>query len=132
MKKVIVFIETGEDKTFNAYTNENLEFGLLGEGVSVSETIQDFKDSYSEMRAIYLEDQLVFPEYEFIFKYDIESFLSHYSKIFSMSALEGLTGINQKQLHHYKSGKQKPRQAQVEKIESALHKLGSELQAVHL
>ena len=40
----------------------------------------------------------------------------------NIKALEKLTGINQKQLHHYATGLRKPREAQRKKIETALHK----------
>jgi len=132
MKKITVLIETGEDKTFNAFVKNEIPFGLLGEGITVKETIEDFLISYDEMRELFADEKKDFPEYKFIFRYDIESFLTHYGQIFTMSALENLTGINQKQLHHYKSGSKKPREAQVKKIENALHKLGSELIAVQL
>jgi len=46
--------------------------------------------------------------------------------------LEKITGIRQKQLWNYLHGKSKPRKAQVEKIEKALHLLGSELIAISL
>ena len=49
-----------------------------------------------------------------------------------MPALERLTGINQKQLHHYLAGYRKPREPQRKKIENALHNLGRELLAVRL
>ncbi|MFV0506365.1 MAG: hypothetical protein ACK5L5_06595, partial [Bacteroidales bacterium] len=62
--------------------------------------------------------------------YDTMSFFNYYCELFSMPALERLTGINQKQLHHYASGLKKPREAQLKKIETALHKLGDELKAV--
>ena len=55
-----------------------------------------------------------------------------YKGIFTNSALERITGINQKQFQHYASGLKKPRAAQAKKIESALHKLGSELLALEL
>ena len=70
--------------------------------------------------------------FEFEYKYDIESFFDYFSKIFNMPALERLTGINQKQLHHYASGIKKPRRAQKIKIENALHSLGKELISVDL
>ena len=55
-----------------------------------------------------------------------------YCKIFTKSALEWLTGINQKQLWHYANGKSTPRPAQVKKIETALHRLGEELLSLEL
>ena len=53
-----------------------------------------------------------------------------YEGIFTKSGLEKLTGINQKQLWHYANGISRPRQAQKQKIENALHRLGSELMSL--
>ena len=71
-------------------------------------------------------------KYAIIYKYDTKSFLKHYKGIFTNSALERITGINQKQFQHYATGLKKPRPAQAKKIQVALHKLGSELLAVEL
>jgi predicted RNase H-like HicB family nuclease len=70
--------------------------------------------------------------YTLHFQYDTQSFLTYYSTVFSMPALERLTGINQKQLHHYCSGLKKPRADKKRKIQKALHQLGAELQALEL
>ena len=70
-------------------------------------------------------------EYEIEYMYDVQSILSYYASVFTKPALERLTGINQKQLHHYATGLKKPREPQRKKIELALHRLGSELMSVH-
>lgn len=132
MKKVTAFIETGDDGTFNVYVNGDLPFGLIGEGKTVEEAVEDFKETYNEMKELYEEETGKSIDYGFEFKYDLESFFNRYSKVFSMPSLEKLTGINQKQLHHYAGGYRKPRKAQKQKIENALHSLGKELQAVRL
>jgi len=62
----------------------------------------------------------------------LESLFTYYKGVFTKSALERITGINQRQLQHYSSGLKKPRLAQKQKIETALHKLGNELIAVEL
>ncbi len=69
-------------------------------------------------------------EYEIVYKFDVQSLLDYYRGIFSFSALQTITGINQKQLAHYASGLSKPRPAQAEKIANGLHKLAEELQVV--
>lgn len=71
-------------------------------------------------------------DYKLEFTMDVKSLLSIYNGIFTKSGLERLTGINQKQLWHYANGISKPRRAQVLKIENALHRLGTELIAIHL
>lgn len=69
-------------------------------------------------------------EYSVSYKFDIESLLCFYQSIFSFSALQTITGINQKQLAHYAAGRSKPRRAQAEKIISGLHRLASDLNTV--
>ncbi|MDR0560506.1 MAG: hypothetical protein LBG92_10065 [Prevotellaceae bacterium] len=71
-------------------------------------------------------------EYRVEFQYDVQSFLNYYSEIFNCTALERLTGINQKLLHHSAAGLKKPRESQRKKIETSLHRLGNELLAVRL
>lgn len=70
--------------------------------------------------------------YQLSFKFDAESLLNYYKGIFTKSALERITGINQQQLHHYATGLKKPRPTQVKKIEAALHSLGHELLTLEL
>jgi hypothetical protein len=71
-------------------------------------------------------------EYEFDYKWDVESLLYYYDGIITRSALEKLTGINQRQLGHYATGRSKPRPIQSKKIEKALHNLGDELNSISL
>lgn len=68
--------------------------------------------------------------YEIIYKFDVRALLEYYRGIFSFAALEHITGINQKQLAHYASGRSKPRPQQAEKISSGLHHLANELMTV--
>jgi predicted RNase H-like HicB family nuclease len=132
MKIIKVIIE----KTKSMYSSyaENVQ-GIYGGG----DTVEDAKRSIVDAIRLFKEhnDKKNVPtilkgDYSIIYKYDTESFLKHYKGIFTNSALERLTGINQKQFQHYASGLKKPRRAQAKKIESALHKLGSELLALEL
>jgi predicted RNase H-like HicB family nuclease len=77
-------------------------------------------------------DAIFKSDYKLVYKFDAVSLLNYYKGIFTNSALEKITGINQRQLQHYSSGLRKPRIEQREKIEKALHKLGKELLAVEL
>lgn len=71
-------------------------------------------------------------EYVFEYKFDIQSLLCFYQNIFSFSALERLTGINQRQLSHYAAGRSKPRLEQAKKIVDGLHRLAGELNRVSI
>ncbi len=66
-------------------------------------------------------------EYEIIWRYDTQTLLYYYGSIMSLSGLEQITGINQKQLWSYMHGRSKPRNTQKQRIESSLHRFGREL-----
>lgn len=67
------------------------------------------------------------PDLRFSYRFDIQSLLNHYQKIFSLAAMQLITGINQRQLWHYSAGRSKPRPKQAAKIVTALNRLGKEL-----
>ena len=67
---------------------------------------------------------------ELVYKFDVQSLLLYYQGIFSFSALQTITGINQKQLAHYAAGRSKPRPQQAEKIARGLHDLAKDLMSV--
>ena len=131
--KAIVIIERGKDGTYSAYIeNNHLPFGIIGDGNTVEETIDDFMNSKEEMKAYYTEENKLFPqELEFKFKFDVPSFLEYYSKVLSLAGLERLTGINQGQLSHYVTGHRKPSPKTVEKIESSIRRFGNEMSQIH-
>lgn len=133
MRKVKAIIERGSDGTYGIYIDldeSKLSYAILGDGTTVDDAKADFYNSYDEMKQLYKDENKQFEEVEFIFEYDVASFLESYSKIFSKPALEEITGINQKQFFHYLSG-QKPNKKTILKIQDGLHKLGKELSQVH-
>lgn len=79
----------------------NPPFGLLGGGDTAQEAIDDFYNSYEEMRELFKVKKMKFTACEFEFHYDVASFLDYYGKVLSLAGLERLTGINQGQLSHY-------------------------------
>ena len=134
MRTLHAVIERAEHN-YSAYVEEVDGVGGVGS------TLDEVKKSLEEGLKVLKDDCLEFgyqvPEalvddYQLVFRMDTRSFLQMYCKIFTKSALEHLTGINQKQLWHYANGVTKPRPAQVQKIEKALHKLGEELISLEL
>ncbi len=107
-----------------------LNYGLLGEGKTVQEAIDDFKLSYKEMKESYRSEGREFAEAQFQFYYDVPSFLQMYAFAFTLAGLERITGVNQKQLGHYINGVRKPLRRTVEKIEERLKQFSNELSAV--
>jgi hypothetical protein len=132
MGKLIIQIEASSD-FFDGFAI-NCE-GISGGGQNVAackENILEGLRLLKESRPIEQWPDLLKGAYEIEFRYDVQSILSYYANVFTKPALERLTGINQKQLHHYATGLKKPREPQRKKIEDALHKLGSELLSVQL
>lgn len=107
--------------------------GIYGAG----NTVEECKENVLQGLHLYITTsenlpELLKGEYEIEYHYDAQSILKYYANVFTKPALEKLTGINQKQLHHYATGLKKPRPEQRKKIETALHKLGAELLTVQL
>jgi predicted RNase H-like HicB family nuclease len=132
MATIKIIIEKSSDY-YNAYA-ENCE-GVYGAGDTVDKAKTNAFEGLELLKETRPENEwpeILKGDYDIEYKFDAQSFLTYYAGVFSKPALEKLTGINQKQLHHYATGLRKPREAQRKKIETALHKLGSELMAVRL
>ncbi len=68
---------------------------------------------------------------KFEFTYDIGAFFEHYSEL-NISAIAEKAGINASLLRQYKNRVKFPSQAQVKKLEDAIHVIGQELTNVSL
>jgi hypothetical protein len=133
MEKVVVNV----GKTPNGYSAD-IDI-LPGWVLGTDGTFADFKRELTESIAVFIKwakkDGDVYPpvfdgEYEFEYKFDIESLLSCYNGIISRAGLVRITGINERQLGHYIRGRSQPRKEQETKIINAFHQLGKELLSV--
>jgi len=134
MKNVIVTVEKSEN-------NYSACIETLWGCVTTGKTMSELKRNMYEAVEFHLEgmaeDGTDIPEpfnekYQLVFRFDTECLLTHYKGIITNSALERLTGINQRQLQRYASGKSRPMRPQQVKIQNALHRLGGELLEVEL
>ena len=132
METIKIIIEKSAD-FYDAYA-ENCE-GIYGAG----ETVEEAKQNALEGLKLFVDSRdkkdlpaILQGDYDIAYQYDTQSFLNHYNRIFTNVALERMTGINQKLLHHYATGLKKPRFTQRKRIENALHSFGNELLTVNL
>lgn len=133
MKQVNAIIEKAADGSFSVYTNaEDLPYGLNGNGDTLEEAKADFLQGYEAMKEVYTSNGEEFEEVEFIYFYDLPSFLQDYAYAFSLAGLERITGVNQKQLGHYISGYRKPSAKTTQKIEQRIRSFSSKLGTIHL
>lgn len=134
MKKIEAIIERADDGTFSVYCVNEMFSGM---GNTAEAAKLDMLQQMEFFKQTAIEDNFSYPnflddDFEIVYKFDTESLLEYYSGILSLSGLEKITGIHQKQLWNYLHRKSKPRKAQIEKIEKGLHALGSELIAISL
>jgi len=132
MEKLIIKIGASSDY-FGAFA-ENCP-GIYGAGATAEEAKQNALEGlklFVSSRDKKDLPKLLQGEYDIVYQYDTQSFLNYYNKIFTNVALERITGVNQKLLHHYASGLKKPREMQRKRIETALHNFGNELLTVNL
>ncbi|MBX3241019.1 MAG: hypothetical protein KIT80_16050 [Chitinophagaceae bacterium] len=126
MKTIKIIIEKSKD-AYSAYA-ENAE-GINGMGDTAAEARKSALESIKIQKEL---DNFKHKDYQVVFRYDIQSLLNHYKKVFSLAAMERITGIDQKYLQHYSTGLKKPRPERRKKIEKSLHDLGAELMALEL
>lgn len=109
--------------------------------VAVEGTFGELETSVKESIEFYVEcaksdneeyDHVFDGDYKLVYHFDVRSLLSYYQNIFSLSALQYITGINQRQLSHYLNGTSKPRAQQAKKIQNGLRNLAKELSCVSL
>jgi len=131
--KTTALIERGKDGSFGIYTPE-INHTIIGDGASVAEAKGDFENSVKEMYASYTEQERSIPKelkkLEFVYKYDLASFFDYYSFI-NVSKFAKVVKINPSLMRQYKSG-QYISEAQMAKIEAAIHSIGNELASVRL
>ena len=130
--KAKVYIARGSDGTFDATMeyNKAIPFGLLGQGKTAKEAIEDFYNSYEEAKQMLAEEGKECPDVDFEFYNDVPSFLQQYAFILTLAGLVKVTGVSQTILSHYISGYRHPSPKTVKKIEEGIKNFSQELSSV--
>lgn len=136
MRKLTVNIEWC-DKNYCASCNDDSLNGIV---VATSKTLGGIKKEIADAIAFHIEGCLndgdVLPvwivnhEYELSFDYKFSVIMRMTMEYIPLSVLSRETGINQKQLSHYANGTQTPREPMRERIMTAVHYIGSQLQVL--
>lgn len=134
MRTVRVFIERGKDGSYGAYMpdDNNLSYGVIGDGATAADAIADFKAVYEDMKQAAQAENREFEGVDFAFSYDLPSFLVYYADLISYKGLARLTGISAAQLSQYVSEYRTPSPKTTAKIQTALHAFGKELSQLRL
>lgn len=134
METVKAYITKEKDGSYSIYAEENapINYGLVGEGKTVQEAIDEWGRVYAAMKESYATDNMPFVEAEFKYYFDVASFLARYSSILTLSGLSKLTGISAAQLSQYVTGYRHPSPKTTAKIQTALRAFADELNQVQL
>lgn len=134
MAEVKAYISREKNGTYSIFVDDDapINYGLIGEGKSVSEAIAEWNSMYEAMRQSYEKDNMPFIEADFKFVYDVPSFLSYYGNFISLKGLSKLTGISAAQLSQYATGYRNPSPKTTEKIQNGLHSMAQELSQIAL
>lgn len=118
---------------FGAFS-ENCD-GIYAAGDTIEATKADAYEAIRLIKKNLPEDrwpEQIKGEFEIEWKFDVPSFLEYYGSIMSLSGMEKLTGINQKQLSNYLHHRAVPRQKQADRIINGLHKFAREILSITL
>lgn len=129
-----VKIEKQSDGTFITYTTTGEKAQIIGTGPSVKDAKEDFYNSIAEVKQSYEELRDNMPEClseDVVFFFDISSLFEYYS-MFNVSALGRYLGINESLMRQYRNGQAQISDKQLQKIESGINRLGSELASLRL
>ncbi len=132
MEKITMIIERSKDH-IGAYS-ENCE-GIFAAGDDMEAVKADTMEAIRLLKKNLPEES--WPEqlkgdFELEWKIDVPSFLKYYSEYISLSGMEKMTGINQKQLSNYLNHRAIPRQKQTERIRDGIHRFAEELLSITL
>lgn len=134
MNTIKVYIVRESDGTYSSYMDDkaNLPYGLVGEGSTVAEAIDEWNQAYKDMQNLFAEEGKEFVETKFSFAYDVPSFLLYYAGKLTYSGLSKLTGISAAQLSQYAHGYRNPSPKTTAKIQTALNSFGQELSQLQI
>lgn len=126
-KNITIIIEKASDGGFSCYMEEELEhFGLSGYGDTVEEAKADLLESYQEMKEMEAEEGREVPEFNFTWKYDIQSFFNYFSFL-NITKVAELAEMNASLLRQYSRGLATASEKQYEKLKKAIEKIKMDL-----
>lgn len=123
-KQYEAHVESNGANWFSVYCNEELPFGVMGEGATIVEAERDFMNVYEAMRASHKERTGEDVNVEFTFVKDMSAILQECKEFISFAYLAQITGVSKAMLSQYACGTRRPKVAQQEKIFGGIRQIG--------
>ena len=127
--KVQIIVEQASDSKFWCYTEQGIgDVGLSAIGDSVAAAKADLMECYEEARQDAEENGKTFPEVEFEYKYDLQSFFNYFSFL-NVSDIAKRAGINPSLMRQYVSGVKTAGEKTYQRLNACMSDIKADLQA---
>lgn len=129
MKKVTVIVERASDGSFWCHTEESIAgVGLNACGSTVAEAKKDLSECLALAREDAKEEGKKFPELEFEYKYDLQSFFNYFSFL-NVSEIAKRSGVNASLMRQYNRGIKKAGEKTYDRLSKCVSDITRELAA---
>jgi predicted RNase H-like HicB family nuclease len=129
MKKVTVIVERASDGSFWCHTEESIAgVGLNACGSTVAEAKKDLSECLALAREDAEEEGKKFPELEFEYKYDLQSFFNYFSFL-NVSEIAKRSGVNASLMRQYNRGIKKAGEKTYDRLSKCVSDITRELAA---
>ena len=126
--KVNVTIERAKDGSFWCQTDTAILGGYLtATGKTVQEAKEDLAECMEEAKDSLEAEGKVFPEVEFTYKYDLQSFFNYFSFL-NVSDIAKRSGVNPSLMRQYASGIKNAGEKTYIRLASCIQNIGRELE----
>jgi predicted RNase H-like HicB family nuclease len=127
--KVLVTIERAKDGSYWCRTESPILGGFLtSTGTTVQEAKEDLAECMAEAKEDLETEGKTFPEVEFTYKYDLQSFFNYFSFL-NVSDIAKRAGVNPSLMRQYVSGVKNAGEKTYQRLAACVQNVGRELQA---
>ncbi len=126
--KILVTIERAKDGSFWCQTEKAIHGGYLtATGKTVQEAKEDLAECLAEAKENLEAEGKVFPDVEFTYKYDLQSFFNYFSFL-NITDIAKRSGVNPSLMRQYASGVKNAGERTYKRLSTCVQSIGRELE----
>lgn len=127
--KILVTIERAKDGSYWCQTEKSILGGYLtATGSTVQEAKEDLAECLAEAKENLEAEGKVFPDVEFTYKYDLQSFFNYFSFL-NITDIAKRSGVNPSLMRQYASGVKNAGERTYKRLSTCVQSIGRELEA---
>jgi len=126
--KILVTIERAKDGSYWCQTEKAILGGYLtATGKTVQEAKEDLAECLAEAKENLEAEGKVFPDVEFTYKYDLQSFFNYFSFL-NITDIAKRSGVNPSLMRQYASGVKNAGERTYKRLSNCVQSIGRELE----